>query len=386
MPLLPEQLHARLTSIYTNTTNNNNSTQLANAIYEYLVPITPPSTGVDSARPALIGLFNGLSGNPDSWYINALNAGLPAYAAAIASGMAPQFTASPPPPTTLPNFAGIFKSNTDAELSWSECARIIADAIHTWFSQGTATDNASGTTINWGQPVPEAPAPGAPGSDIKLNELPGFDTDPPKAVPRQNVASWPTTYLSTEIYTDEDDVFTSQPTNNPTRQWLRQKGISGDSGQLSASDLVSVSTRGNVIISASDPRVIRHAVPWLYGWMDEISSVGAGFTISSMYRSYADQERVYQKYKSNPGQAAPAGKSNHGWGIAVDISDLYIDKGTKKYAIQQAMRASNKWKLIAGIGKKYNWYLPYLLRDDAGTDETWHFEYWGPAPAGDATV
>ena len=117
--------------------------------------------------------------------------------------------------------------------------------------------------------------------------------------------------------------------------------------------------------------------------MDEISSVGAAFTISSIYRSYADQKRVFDTYPK--GQAANPGKSNHGWGIAVDISELYLSGGIKKYDLQRNIRAGNKYKLIAGIGKKYYWYHPYLLRNNDGTDETWHFEYWGPAP-GDVVI
>lgn len=411
MPLLPDQLHARLTSIYSNTTNNNNSTELANAIYEYLVPITPPSTGVDLARPALVTLFNGLSGNPDSWYITALNAGLPTYAAAIAAGMAPQFTAVPPSRSTLPNFAGIFKSNTDDELSWGDCAQKIANAIHTWFSQGTATDTATGTTITWGQTVPEPPLLGSPGTGVTLEELPGIDSEPPKPTTKLKTDNWPTTYLGDPsretTYTTEDNVFTSNYGDNPTRQWLQtlrstkgKKGVTnGELGEPEWNLLTTVRTRGNVTINASDPRIVTHAVPYLYAWMDEMTSIGVSITITSCFRTFAHQQAIEKKYKRP--QAAKAGTSNHGWGVAIDINELYIHeerttkdaKGnkiiisrTKDFTLQQSIRQGNTYKLIAGIGKKYDWYNPYLLRDSSGADEPWHFEYWGPAPGVNLTA
>ena len=41
-------------------------------------------------------------------------------------------------------------------------------------------------------------------------------------------------------------------------------------------------------------------------------------------------------------------------------------------------RKTDAYKKIAEIGVKYGWYNPWRLSDNAGTDEIWHFEYWGP--------
>ena len=48
--------------------------------------------------------------------------------------------------------------------------------------------------------------------------------------------------------------------------------------------------------------------------------------ITSGYRSYADQERLYQKYLAGKGHlAAKAGSSWHNWGGAVDIDSVFLE-------------------------------------------------------------
>lgn len=146
-------LKASLTAIYTATTNTDNSTTLANAICNYLIPINPASTGVESGRAQMIATFNSFAKQPNG-HITSLTVALPVYAAVIASGMSPAYTGTPPPITNLPDFLSLFKSCTNAELSHAACANVIASAIHNWFCIGTATSNTDSTTINWGAPVP----------------------------------------------------------------------------------------------------------------------------------------------------------------------------------------------------------------------------------------
>jgi hypothetical protein len=145
-------LKASLTAIYTATTNTNNATALSNAICNYLIPITPASTGVESGRAQMIATFNSFAGQPNG-HINALTTALPVYAAVVASGMSPEYTGTAPTSVTLPNFTSLYKALTDVEASHADCATIISAAIHTWFSSGTATHNIEQTTVNWGTPV-----------------------------------------------------------------------------------------------------------------------------------------------------------------------------------------------------------------------------------------
>jgi LAS superfamily LD-carboxypeptidase LdcB len=93
------------------------------------------------------------------------------------------------------------------------------------------------------------------------------------------------------------------------------------------------------------------------------------------YRSYARQEALYEKYGS--GRAAKPGTSNHGWGIAVD---MYWGVRTSMFKDSDARPSGFKhpnyvWMLENG--KNFGWYNPVALRDDARTDEWWHWEYHG---------
>lgn len=100
-------------------------------------------------------------------------------------------------------------------------------------------------------------------------------------------------------------------------------------------------------------------------WFDELKSNGVNFLISSAVR-----------FGSNTGGGA------HGYGVAVDFSNLYQAVGGAKTpaANLNARIQTPDYKTIAEIGKKYGWYNPWRLSDTSGTlDELWHFEYWGPA-------
>ena len=141
-----------LTAIYTATTNTSNASLLANAICNYMIPITPASTGVESGRAQVVATFNSFANQPNG-HITSLLIALPVYTSIIASGMSPGWSGTPPAAPAIPDFTGLFKSCTDAELSHADCANVIASAIHNWMCTGTATSNTDSTTVNWGTPV-----------------------------------------------------------------------------------------------------------------------------------------------------------------------------------------------------------------------------------------
>jgi hypothetical protein len=100
-------------------------------------------------------------------------------------------------------------------------------------------------------------------------------------------------------------------------------------------------------------------------WFNELKSNGVNFLISSAVR-----------FGANTGGGA------HGYGVAVDFSNLYQAVGGAKTpaANLNARIQTPDYKTIAEIGIKYGWYNPWRLSDTGGTlDELWHFEYWGPA-------
>lgn len=100
-------------------------------------------------------------------------------------------------------------------------------------------------------------------------------------------------------------------------------------------------------------------------WFDELKSNGVNFLISSAVR-----------FGANTGGGA------HGYGVALDFSNLYqaVGGSTNPNANLNARIQTPDYKTIAEIGRKYGWYNPWRLSDTNGTmDELWHFEYWGPA-------
>lgn len=82
------------------------------------------------------------------------------------------------------------------------------------------------------------------------------------------------------------------------------------------------------------------------------------------YRTYERQVSMYKRL--GPGTAAKPGNSNHGWGLAVDISI----GGRYNYG-------SQLYKWLFENGWKFGWYNPVKLRDKVGNDEAWHWEYHG---------
>jgi hypothetical protein len=101
-------------------------------------------------------------------------------------------------------------------------------------------------------------------------------------------------------------------------------------------------------------------------------------SITSLFRTYEDQERVKKQYGD---AAATPGRSPHGWGIAVDFqfytksgSLIPNSKNTDKY-FKEADNPAIIW--LYDNSYKYGFVPPVSLRDKKGLDEHWHFEYHG---------
>ena len=80
----------------------------------------------------------------------------------------------------------------------------------------------------------------------------------------------------------------------------------------------------------------------------------------SAYRSYQAQVELKQQ---KPTLAATPGHSNHGWGMAIDVSGL--DYGSPAY----------QW--LMKNGRKYGWVNPDWAKADGSKPEPWHWEYVG---------
>lgn len=117
---------------------------------------------------------------------------------------------------------------------------------------------------------------------------------------------------------------------------------------------------------------------------------GVTVNITSSYRDYATGVRLYNENvaKGTPKNAAHPGYSAHGFGGAVDIGCLWQAQtdaaakfGVKKTAGDTAagyVRAHHPtYAWLAANGPKYGWYNPARLNAGMGTQEAWHWEYWG---------
>ena len=97
------------------------------------------------------------------------------------------------------------------------------------------------------------------------------------------------------------------------------------------------------------------------------AAMGGDLKLLSCYRSYDEQVAARKKYGSN---AAVAGTSNHGWGLAIDFDNMssYSDAG---------------YKWLMSNGSKYGWVNPpNMQQGGSGPHEPWHWEYARPVSGG----
>jgi hypothetical protein len=86
---------------------------------------------------------------------------------------------------------------------------------------------------------------------------------------------------------------------------------------------------------------------------------GGDLCLASGYRTLAEQRAVKAQ---KGGLAAVPGKSNHGWGLAVDLC--------------QDQTSGVKWRWINENGPTYGWQNPaWALPGGSGPHEKWHWEY-----------
>ncbi len=122
----------------------------------------------------------------------------------------------------------------------------------------------------------------------------------------------------------------------------------------------------------------------------EAKRQGFPFTVSSSYRTFNQQLSIVTH--RNRGAASP-GRSNHGWGTAIDILELYRAANTIKDELNRTRAADNRvdnvdpavharifqtnplYRWLRENAPKYGFVNPPLLQDGVGIDEAWHWEY-----------
>lgn len=89
------------------------------------------------------------------------------------------------------------------------------------------------------------------------------------------------------------------------------------------------------------------------------------------YRSLARQVALRKKTRN----AARAGKSNHGWGLAIDIHWGVPPAMNRNRSLIASAFKHPVYRWFFENAPKCGWVNPSVLRDFKSTDEWWHWEY-----------
>jgi hypothetical protein len=158
---------------------------------------------------------------------------------------------------------------------------------------------------------------------------------------------------------------------------LQQRGKLN--GQLDITDtslLVTIGERGAKVKFYPDGLYRLHpaAAKAYLQLKNAAASDNVRWTLSSAYRS-----KEHQATLGSGSTVAKPGSSPHGFGGAIDIQELYREVGgSGNPAVNKSGKERNNlYKWMSVNGPKFGWYNPYRLADGTGTDEMWHWEYWG---------
>ncbi|MFJ3405315.1 M15 family metallopeptidase [Promicromonospora sp. NPDC090134] len=147
--------------------------------------------------------------------------------------------------------------------------------------------------------------------------------------------------------TDDTDTAPAGTCPEPDQVW------SAENGHLSSSELAQ--------IPFSSGHYVRSDV---VGGLAELNAAyaaefGVNMTINSSYRTYADQEALYDPSSKT---AAPPGCSNHGTGLAIDIGGGVAAFGSAQY----------DW--LKANAEAYGWVHPPFAEPSGRNPEPWHWQ------------
>lgn len=87
---------------------------------------------------------------------------------------------------------------------------------------------------------------------------------------------------------------------------------------------------------------------------------GTPLCLTDGYRPLAEQQQLR---RSKPRFAARPGYSNHGWGVAVDLS----------CGVQSSRTAAHAW--MTANANSFGWFLPEWAQPGSSRPEPWHWEF-----------
>jgi len=94
----------------------------------------------------------------------------------------------------------------------------------------------------------------------------------------------------------------------------------------------------------------------------KVAETGTPLCITDSYRSYLEQVDVFRR---KPGLAATPGRSQHGWGMAVDLCG----------GVEDFSSEAHRWMQINA--PQFGWNHPAWAQAGGSRPEAWHWEYTG---------
>lgn len=146
---------------------------------------------------------------------------------------------------------------------------------------------------------------------------------------------------------DDTDTAPAGTCPEPDQVW------SAENGHLSSSELAQIPFASGHYVRSD-----------VVGGLAELNAAyaaefGANMTINSSYRTYAEQEALYDPSSKT---AAPPGCSNHGTGLAIDIGGGVAAFGSAQY----------DW--LKANAEAYGWVHPPFAEPSGRNPEPWHWQ------------
>jgi LAS superfamily LD-carboxypeptidase LdcB len=185
------------------------------------------------------------------------------------------------------------------------------------------------------------------------------------------------------------------PIINTIRENGFQNGNPVDSGNIILTKLIVPKGIKN-LVNDNNNKMVKEAADslteMLKDWVSWMSSNqftgqnGSYANVNSIFRTYQQQQQLE---KSNGTNAAQAGTSRHGFGIAIDFQFFkkngeiirnYVN-GNPNVKVGYDLTQNESLVWLLDNSYTYGWIIPEVLRDNTGTEEFWHFEYHGKSAA-----
>lgn len=147
--------------------------------------------------------------------------------------------------------------------------------------------------------------------------------------------------------------------------------LSAGGGATCASDVPPLAVNGFLPISALCPlrtapghRLVRRAAQAFDAMAASFAADNGGtrLCVTDSYRDYASQVDVFRR---KPNLAATPGRSQHGWGLAVDLCG----------GIQQFGSSAHQW--MQTRAREFGFVHPDWAEPDGSRPEPWHWEFVG---------